>query len=113
MTPPAPLPSRRSRASRAVGLAAVALAAACHPAAPKGPAAPPTDFMGGYAGQKRILRFQADRERVVVKRSDKAQLAGACDVAVEGRGAGLEEGPPRRLPETLGGPRVGEAAARR
>lgn len=114
MTPLAPPPARRSLASRAAGLGvAVALAAACHPARPKGPAAGPgTDFLRPYVGQKRILRFQADRERVVVKKKDRAQLAGACDAAVEVRSAVLDKGSPRLALETLGAPSVGKARPR-
>src|SRR5438128_6347303 len=93
--------------------AALALAlAACHPARPKGPAVPPTDFLRGYVGQQRVLRFQADRARLVVRKKDPAQLPGTCDAAVDVRSARLEKGAPFVVLETLGTPGVERARSR-
>jgi hypothetical protein len=111
------LTPRRPRslpASRAVGIAVgVVLAGACGPKRPPAPpAGPPTDFLSSYVGQQRILRYQADRERVLVKKKDPAQLSGACDAAVQVRSAVLEKGAPRLVLETLGAPNVEKARPR-
>ena len=94
------------RASRALRVAfAVLIAGACAPSRPKGPATGPRpDFLGSYVGQQRVLRFQADRDRIVVKRKDPAQLPGACDAAVQVRRAALEKGSPVLVLETIGTP---------
>jgi|SRR5436309_7366443 len=98
-------------ALRLGGALALSLAA-CHPAPPKGPAVRPTDFLRGYVGQQRVLRFQADRTRLVVRRKDPAQLPGACDAAVDVRSARLEKGSPFLVLETLGTPGVERARSR-
>ena len=65
--------------------------AGCQSAGPKGrPGGPPTDYLRGYVGQQRVLRFQGDQERVVVKKKDRPQLPGACDAAVQVRSAGCD-----------------------
>jgi hypothetical protein len=104
----------RSFLSRLIGLAvAVGLAGACGPKQPKGPpAGPRTDFISSYVGQQRILRFQGDRERIVVKRKDPPQLSGACDAAVQVRSAVLEKGAPRLVLETIGAPNAEKARPR-
>jgi len=68
--------------------------------------------MRSYVGQRRILRFQADRPRVVVKKKDPARLSGACDAAVEVKSAVLEKGSPRLVLETVGAPNVEKARPR-
>ena len=101
-------------ASRAVGIAvAVALAGACGPKRPAAPpAGPRTDFLSSYVGQQRVLRYQADRERVVVRKKDPAQLAGACDAAVQVRSAVLQKGAPVLVLESLGAPNAEKARPR-
>lgn len=79
----------------------------------KAPAAGPgTDFLRPYVGQQRILRFQADRQRVTVRKKDRAQLPGACDAAVEVRSAVLDKGAPRLVLETIGTPATERARPR-
>jgi len=97
-------PSRRRPRSfsRTVGAALAVAVAACQTPRPKAPAAPGADFLHGYVGQQRILRFQGDRERVVSRKKDPAQLPGACDAAVQVRSAVLDKGSPRLGLETLG-----------
>src|SRR5438094_4162489 len=109
-----PLPPRSLPASRAVGIAvAVVLAGACGPKRPAGaPAGPRGDFLSGYVGQQRVLRYQADRDRVVVKKKDPAQLAGACDAAVQVRSAALQKGAPVLVLESLGAPNAEKARPR-
>jgi hypothetical protein len=104
----------RSFPSRWIGLAvAVGLAGACGPKQVKGPATGPgTDFIRSYVGQKRVLRFQADRDRVEVKKKDRPQLPGTCDAAVEVRSAVLEKGSPRLVLETVGIPGMERARPR-
>jgi len=104
----------KARLSRAVGVAvAVVLAGACGPKRPAGaPAGPRADFVSGYAGQQRVLRFQADRERVVVRKKDPAQLSGACDAAVQVRSASLQKGAPVLVLESLGAPNAERARPR-
>ncbi len=110
----APSLPRSLPASRAVGIAvAVVLAGACGPKRPAGPpAGPRTDFLRTYVGQQRVLRFQADRERVVVKKKDPAQLPGACDAAVQVRSAVLQRGAPVLVLESLGAPNAEKARPR-
>jgi hypothetical protein len=110
----APLPPRSVPASRAVGIAvAVVLVGACGPKRPPAPpAGPRTDFLSSYVGQQRVLRYQADRERVLVRKKDPAQLAGACDAAVQVRSAVLEKGAPRLVLEALGAPNAEKARPR-
>jgi hypothetical protein len=94
----------------AVALAAVLPACATKP---KGPAAGPgSDFLKPYVGQQRVLRYQGDRDRVAVKKSDPAQLSGACDVAVEVKSAVLDKGAPRLSLETIGMPMTERARPR-
>jgi hypothetical protein len=99
---------------RAVGIAvAIFLAGACGPKRPAGPpAGPRTDFLRTYVGQQRVLRFQADRERVGVKKKDPAQLPGACDAAVQVRSAVLQKGAPVLVLESLGVPNAERARPR-
>ena len=99
---------------RLTGIAvAVVLAGACGPKRPAGaPTAPPTNFMSRYVGQQRVLRYQADRERIVVKKKDAAQLAGACDAAVQVRAASLQKGAPVLVLESLGAPNAERARPR-
>jgi hypothetical protein len=92
----------RERAIVAAVLAALLPACAT---TPKGPAAGPgADFLRPYVGQQRILRFQGDRQRVAVRKSDPAQLPGTCDVAVEVKSAVLAKGAPQLTLETIGTP---------
>jgi hypothetical protein len=77
------------------------------------------DFLRPYVGQHRVLRFQGDQERVVVKSTDRPQLPGACDAAVEVRGVFADKGGPRLVLEALGmanaekaHPRCGDIPAR-
>jgi hypothetical protein len=104
----------RSFPSRLIGLAvAVGLAGACGPKQVKGPpTGPGADFVRSYVGQKRVLRFQADRDRVAVKKKDRPQLPGTCDAAVEVRSAALEKGSPRLVLETVGIPAAERARPR-
>jgi hypothetical protein len=76
------------------------------------------DFLRSYVGQARVLRFQGDQERVVLRSQDKPQLPGACDAAVQVRSVSPEKGGPRLVLETLGAasaekaqPRCGEIPA--
>ena len=91
----------RQAASRLLGVA-IALALPACATKSKGPAGPGTDYLRGYVGQQRVLRFQGDQERVVVKRKDRPQLPGACDAAVEVRSAVLEKGGPRLVLDAIG-----------
>lgn len=92
----------RQAASRLLGVALALALPACATKA-KGPAAGPgTDFLRAYVGQQRVLRFQGDQERVVLKKKDRPQLPGACDAAVEVRSAVLEKGGPRLVLESIG-----------
>ena len=92
----------RQAASRLLGVALALALPACATKS-KGPAAGPgTDYLRGYVGQQRVLRFQGDQERVVVKKKDRPQLPGACDAAVQVRSAVLEKGGPRLVLEALG-----------
>jgi hypothetical protein len=104
----------RNLALRVIGFAvAVGLAASCAPKQPKAPPAGPRgDFLSGYVGQQRVLRFQGDRERVAVKKKDPAQLSGACDVAVQVRSAALDKGAPRLVLESLGAPNAEKSQSR-
>src|SRR2546428_3310364 len=99
---------------RAFGTAAaVVLAGACGPKRSAGPpAGPRTDFLRNYVGQERVLRCQADRERVVVRKKDPAQLSGACDAAVQVRSAALQKGAPVLVLESLGAPNAEKARPR-
>src|SRR5262249_17435949 len=54
----------------------------------------------------RILRFQADHEQVLIKKSEAPQLPGTCDAAVEVRTAVIEKGVAHLALETLGVPSV-------
>jgi hypothetical protein len=92
----------RGKAIVAAALAAALPACATKSTAPA--AAPGADALRPYVGQQRILRFQGDRERVAVKKSDPAQLAGACDVAVEVKSAAFSKGAPQLVLETIGTP---------
>ena len=90
---------------QAASLLGIALALALPACATKskGPAGGPgTDYLSGYVGQQRVLRFQGDQERVVVKRKDRPQLSGACDAAVQVRSAVLEKGGPRLVLDAVG-----------
>lgn len=104
----------RSFVPRVIGFAvAVGLAVSCAPKRPKAPPAGPRgDFLSGYVGQQRVLRFQGDRDRIVVKKKDPAQLSGACDAAVQVRSAALDKGTPRLVLETLGAPNAEKARPR-
>jgi len=92
----------KRQGTRLLGIALALALPACATKA-KGPAGGPgTDYLRGYVGQQRVLRFQGDKERVVVKRKDRPQLPGACDTAVEVRSAVLEKGGPRLVLEAIG-----------
>src|SRR5215470_11199590 len=99
-----PPPRRALRRAAAVAAAGtLALTAACGPGKPKAPpTAPAANALSGFVGQHRILRYQADKELVTVKKSDPAQIPGACDAAVEVRTALLDKGVGRLSLETLG-----------
>jgi hypothetical protein len=107
-------PPRSLPASRVVGVAvAVVLAGACGPKRPAGPPpGPRTDFLSGYVGQQRVLRYQADRDRVGVRQKDPAQLSGTCDAAVQVRSAVLQKGAPVLVLESLGAPNAEKARPR-
>ena len=92
----------RGKAIVAVALAAALPACATKTKAPA--AGPGSDFLRPYVGQQRILRFRGDQQRVAVKKSDPAQLSGACDVAVEVKTAVLSKGAPQLTLETIGTP---------
>jgi len=105
----APSRSRRSVRCGVAGVAVVLLALVngCGPGKPKAPpAAPAANYLSGYVGQHRILRFQADHEQVLVKKSEAPQLPGTCDAAVEVRTAVIEKGVAHLALETLGVPSV-------
>ncbi len=93
---------KRQAASRLLGVALALALPACATKAKAPAAGPGTDYLRGYVGQQRVLRFQGDQERVVVKKKDRPQLPGACDAAVEVRSAVLEKGGPRLVLEALG-----------
>ena len=89
---------------RLLGVALAVLLPGCAKKSP-GPAAGPSgDYLRSYAGQQRVLRFQGDRDRLVVRKKDPAQLRGTCDVAVEVKSAVLDKGAPRLLLEPIGSP---------
>src|SRR5688572_13881537 len=89
------------QAWRFIGLALVLALPAC--ATKKAPVARPgTDFLRPYVGQQRVLRFQGDADRVVVRKQDRPQLPGACDAAVQIRSAVQEKDGPRLVLETIG-----------
>lgn len=92
---------KRLWASRLLGVALVLALPGCA-AKSRGPAGPGTDYLSGYVGQQRVLRFQGDQDRVEVKRRDRPQLPGACDAAVQVRSAVLEKGGPRLVLEPIG-----------
>lgn len=92
---------KRQAASRLLGIALALALPACATKS-KGPAVPRTDYLSAYVGQQRVLRFQGDQERVVVKRKDRPQLPGACDAAVEVRSAVLDKGSPRLVLDAIG-----------
>src|SRR5687767_12045223 len=91
----------KRHASRLLGVALVLALPACATKS-RAPAGPGTDYLRGYVGQQRVLRFQGDQDRVVVKRNDRPQLPGACDAAVQVRSAVLEKGGPRLVLEAIG-----------
>jgi hypothetical protein len=91
----------RHWASRFLGIALVLALPGCATKS-RAPAGPGTDYIRGYVGQQRVLRFQGDEARVEVKRKDRPQLPGSCDTAVEVRSAVLEKGGPRLVLEPIG-----------
>jgi hypothetical protein len=93
---------KRNAARRFLGVALAFALPACATKSKVPAAGPATDYLRGYVGQQRVLRFQGDQERVVVKMKDSPQLPGACDAAVQVRSAVLEKGGPRLVIETLG-----------
>lgn len=93
---------RKQAASRLLGVALALALPACATKSKAPVSGPGTDFLRPYVGQQRVLRFQGDQERVVVKQKDRAQLPGACDAAVQVRSAVLEKGGPRLVLETIG-----------
>jgi hypothetical protein len=93
---------KRQAASRLLGVALALALPACATKSKAPAAGPGTDFLRSYFGQQRVLRFQGDQERVVVKKKDRPQLPGACDAAVQVRSAVLEKGGPRLVLEALG-----------
>ena len=102
---------KRQAASRFLGVALALFLPAC--AAKKGPSVGPgTDYLRGFVGQQRVLRFQGDQERVGVKMKDRPQLPGACDAAVEVRSAVAEKGGARLALESLGAANVEKARPR-
>jgi hypothetical protein len=100
---------KRHAAWRVLG---VALALALPACATKRGVTPSTDYLRAYVGQQRVLRFQGDQERVVVKRKDRPQLTGACDAAVEVRSAVVEKGGPRLVLEAIGAANAEKARPR-
>src|SRR5215213_5311767 len=88
------------KASRFVGLALALVLPACA-AKTKAPVAG-ADYLHGYVGQQRVLRFQGDQDKVAVKMKDRPQLPGACDTAVEVKGAVADKSGVRLSLETLG-----------
>ena len=89
------------QAWRFFGLALVLALPAC--ATKKAPAVRPgTDFLRPYVGQQRVLRFQGDVERVVVRKKDRPQLPGTCDAAVQVRSAVVDKAGARLVLETIG-----------
>lgn len=93
---------QRQAASRLLGAALALALPACATKAKTPAGGPGTDYLRAYVGQQRVLRFQGDQERVVVKMKDRPQLSGACDAAVQVRSAVLEKGGPRLVLEALG-----------
>jgi hypothetical protein len=92
----------RQATARPLGVALALAMAACATKSKAPSVGPATDSLHGYVGQQRILRFQGDQERVVVRKDDRPSMPGACDAAVEVRSAALEKGAPRLVLETLG-----------
>src|SRR5688572_14202582 len=63
---------------------------------------PGSDYLRGYVGQQRVLRFQGDEPRVVARRKDKPQMPGACDAAVVVKSAVLDKDGPRLVLDAVG-----------
>jgi hypothetical protein len=93
---------KRHWASRLAAMAVALALSACATKSRAPAGGPGTDYLRGYVGQKRVLRFQGDQDRVVVKKKDRPQLPGACDAAVQVRSAALEKGVPRLVLEPIG-----------
>jgi hypothetical protein len=97
--------------------ALLALALACRSAGPNvvsGPAAvPPPEFVSSYVGQRLILRHHGAVQRLDLARASLERSAGECDVAVEVRQSGFEEGTLRLSLEALGTVSVADEGSRR
>ena len=93
---------KRHAASRILGVALALALPACATKSKAPAAGPGTDFLRPYVGQQRVLRYQGDEAKVVVRKKDRPQLPGACDAAVQVRSAVLEKGGPRLVLETIG-----------
>lgn len=59
-----------------------------------------------YVGQKLILRYHGDERNVQLKRKNLTKAAGPCDVAVEVKEAGFDNGRVRFRLEAIGHPAV-------